>query len=92
MRTAAFVKCGVDCGSYSTGEKSDFPTPQSGHGEYLKAHPESLLVPECDREWESWISNYRTEGQEKNIRFLPVRQVGYEKYQIYFSIEKKAKE
>ena len=52
-------------------------------------HPEDLIVPECDREWERWISNYRTKGQENGIRFLPIRQVGYEKYQIYFQIEQK---
>lgn len=52
-------------------------------------HPEDLIVPECDREWERWISNYRTKGQENDIRFLPIRQVGYEKYQIYFQIEQK---
>lgn len=52
-------------------------------------HPEKIIVPECDREWERWISNYRTEGQERGIRFLPIRQIGYEKYQIYFPIEKK---
>ena len=51
-------------------------------------HPEKIIVTECDREWERWISNYRTEGQEKGIRFLPIRQIGYEKYQIYFPIEK----
>ena len=52
-------------------------------------HPEKMIVPECDREWERWISNYRIEGQKKGIRFVPIRQIGYEKYQIYFPVEEK---
>ncbi len=51
-----------------------------------KKHPETILVPDNERMWSSWIINYRTQGQDRNIRFIPLYDVGYEKYSVYFRV------
>lgn len=53
-----------------------------------KEHPETLLIPDNEREWENWITGYRTCGQDRNIRFVPLYDIGYEKYSVYFPIKK----
>ena len=52
-------------------------------------HPEHMLVPDNEREWGSWKTAYRTTGQPRGIRFVPIMDVGYERYCIYFPTEKK---
>lgn len=49
-------------------------------------HPEKLLVPDNEREWSNWTTSYRTCGQDRNIRFIPLYEIGYEKYSVYFRI------
>lgn len=49
-------------------------------------HPETILVPDNERRWSEWIIRYRTRDQEMNIRFIPLYDVGYEKYSVYFRI------
>lgn len=49
-------------------------------------HPESVLVPENEREWGFWRPQFRTCGQDRGIRFIPLNQVGYEKYSVYFPL------
>lgn len=51
------------------------------------AHPESVLVHDNEREWGSWKSTFRTVGQERGIRFIPLYEVGYDTYGIYFPIK-----
>ena len=51
--------------------------------------PEDLLCPDNEREWGNWMNTWKTAGQERGIRFLPLYQVGYEPYSVYFPIEKK---
>jgi len=51
-----------------------------------KDHPERILVPDNEREWSNWITSYRTCGQDRNIRFVPLYEIGYEKYSVYFRI------
>lgn len=53
------------------------------------AHPEAVLLPDNEREWGNWKDTFRTKGQRENIRFIPLYQVGYEPYTIYFPINKK---
>ena len=48
--------------------------------------PEELLVHDAEREWGSWKDTFRTKYQDRGIRFIPLNQVGYERYQIYFEI------
>ena len=51
------------------------------------AAPEALLVHDCEREWGSWKMTFKTRGQDPGIRFVPLYQIGYERYQVYFPIE-----
>ena len=50
-------------------------------------HPEQILVHDNEREWGSWKSTFRASGQERGIRFLPLHEVGYEPYSIYFPVK-----
>jgi uncharacterized protein len=48
--------------------------------------PERVLVPDDEREWSRWNQGYRTRGQDRGIRFVPLREVGYERYSVYFPV------
>lgn len=52
-------------------------------------NPEELLTADNEREWGNWMNTYKTVHQERGIRFIPLYQVGYEKYAVYFPIEKR---
>lgn len=54
------------------------------------SHPEQILIHDNEREWGSWKSTFRTQGQERGIRFIPLYEVGYEPYSIYFPIRQDA--
>jgi DUF1680 family protein len=51
-------------------------------------HPEMILTPDNERQWSSWNISYRTKYQDSNIRFIPLYDVGYQKYTVYFRIMK----
>ncbi len=55
------------------------------HGD--KDHPETLLIPDHEREWSTWKGWYRTAGQERGIRFIPLYEVQDERYTVYFPIK-----
>jgi DUF1680 family protein len=50
------------------------------------AKPEEIVVPDNEREWGLWMHTFKTTGQARNIRLIPLRQVGYEPYTVYFPI------
>jgi DUF1680 family protein len=50
--------------------------------------PETILAPDNEREWGAWMNTFKTKGQEKNIRFVPLHQVGYDPYTVYFPVGK----
>ena len=50
-------------------------------------HPGTILTPDNERQWSSWNISYRTKGQGRNIRFIPLYDVGYEKYSVYFLVK-----
>ena len=50
-------------------------------------HPEGVLAHDNEREWGSWKSTFRTVGQERGIRFVPLYEVGYDRYSIYFPVK-----
>lgn len=52
-------------------------------------HPEELLIPDSERQWGSWVTSYRTKGQDRNLRFVPLYDIGYEKYNVYFRLREK---
>ena len=53
------------------------------------ANPEKTLVHDTEREWGAWHESFKTKGQEKAIRFVPVKNVGYESYTMYFPVEER---
>ncbi|MCL2472901.1 MAG: glycoside hydrolase family 127 protein [Treponema sp.] len=48
--------------------------------------PEEFIVHDNEREWGVWMNTFKTTGQAKNIRMLPLYQVGYEPYTVYFPV------
>ncbi len=46
-----------------------------------------LLAHDGEREWGAWRDTFKTVGQERGIRFIPLYQVGYEDYTVYFSLK-----
>ena len=49
--------------------------------------PEKTLVHDTEREWGAWHETFKAKGQEKAIRFIPVKNVGYDQYTMYFPVE-----
>ena len=50
------------------------------------AAPERTLVSDDEREWSRWKGGYKTRGQDPGIRFMPLRDIGYERYSVYFPV------
>jgi DUF1680 family protein len=48
--------------------------------------PEATLISDDEREWGRWKQGYKTRGQDPGIRFVPLRDVGYERYSVYFPV------
>jgi uncharacterized protein len=46
--------------------------------------PAAELEPDDEREWSRWNGGFRTRSQDPGIRFIPLREVGYERYTVYF--------
>lgn len=54
---------------------------------YLNGHkPEELLIHDNEREWGMWKDTFRTRYQDKGINFIPLKDIGYERYQVYFPL------
>lgn len=49
--------------------------------------PTKELVTEDERQWGQWNVHFRTEHQEPGISFVPINEIGYEPYQMYFKVE-----
>lgn len=50
-------------------------------------HPETLLAPENEREWDAWLPDYRTIHQERTVRFIPLNRICDERYTVYFDVQ-----
>ncbi len=48
--------------------------------------PERNLVSDDEREWSRWTQGFKTRGQDPGIRFIPLREIGYESYSVYFPV------
>lgn len=48
--------------------------------------PESILVPDNERQWTQWLLRYRTVGQARSIRFLPLHEIEDQRFSVYFPI------
>lgn len=51
-------------------------------------HPETMFIPDDERQWSLWNTGWRTVGQEENIRFLPLYNICYQTYTTYFPVQK----
>jgi hypothetical protein len=51
--------------------------------------PEGMLLSDDEREWGRWKGGYKSRGQDPGIRFVPLRDVGYERYTVYFPVEQR---
>jgi uncharacterized protein len=51
-------------------------------------HPESILVPDNEREWTYWRGDYRTRNQTHDFRFIPLYEVRDEVFSVYFPFRK----
>jgi DUF1680 family protein len=52
------------------------------------AKPEEIIAGDNEREWGVWTDSFKTTGQAKNIRLLPLYRIGYEAYTVYFPVKK----
>jgi uncharacterized protein len=52
--------------------------------------PESILIPDDEREWAFWKKGYRAKNQEFGLRFIPLYEIADESYTIYFPIKNNA--
>ncbi len=48
---------------------------------------EKLIVHDAEREWGSWKDTFKTVHQDRGFKLVPLNQIGYERYQVYFEIE-----
>lgn len=53
---------------------------------------EELLTHDNEREWGTWNDSFKTRLQERGMRFVPLYQIGYERYQVYFPLLEKPRE
>jgi len=55
---------------------------------HLRGHElAELLTHDNEREWGSWKDTFKTRFQDVGIRFIPLKNIGYERYQVYFPVE-----
>jgi DUF1680 family protein len=47
---------------------------------------ETILTPDNEREWTTWLSGYRTVNQERGFRFVPLYEIEDQMYTVYFPI------
>ncbi|HZQ29386.1 MAG TPA: beta-L-arabinofuranosidase domain-containing protein [Acidimicrobiales bacterium] len=52
------------------------------------ADPATMLTADNEREWDYWNGSYRTVGQDRGIRFLPLHEVVDEPFTLYFPVRK----
>ncbi|MFB3882190.1 MAG: beta-L-arabinofuranosidase domain-containing protein [Armatimonadota bacterium] len=51
-----------------------------------KDRPSTLLAPDNEREWDTWLPGYRAVNQQRGLRFRPLHEVTDERYTVYFSV------
>lgn len=50
------------------------------------AHPEAILAPDNEREWGFWRPGWRTVGQRRSTRFLPLYAIEDQRYTVYWPV------
>lgn len=56
-----------------------------------KNNPESILIPDNEREWSTWLPGYRSARQDSNVRFVPLHTVADQPYTVYFPVRPAAR-
>ncbi len=51
-----------------------------------KEDPTSFLTPDNEREWTYWRGDFRTKGQERDLRLIPLYEVRDEVFSVYFGM------
>ena len=57
-----------------------------------KSDPSSLLVPDNERQWTTWLQGYRARGQQHGLRFRPLHEIVDETYTVYFPVRPREQE
>jgi DUF1680 family protein len=47
----------------------------------------AILTPDNEREWTTWQQSYRTRGQPRNFRLIPLHEVREQRYTVYFPLQ-----
>jgi DUF1680 family protein len=50
--------------------------------------PTAELSPDTERQWGTFLTRFRTETQDPGISFIPLKEVGYQNYQVYFRVKR----
>jgi len=48
--------------------------------------PSTMLIPDDEREWQTWKNGWRTVDQPVGWRFKPLYEIGNETYTVYFQV------
>ena len=48
--------------------------------------PASMLAPDNERQWGSWLNGWRAVGQDRGLRFAPLHEIIDEAYTVYFPV------
>ena len=51
-----------------------------------RSRPETMLVPDNEREFDTWHASYRTAGQAAGFRLVPLHEITDERYTVYFPV------
>ncbi len=46
----------------------------------------ATLAHDNEREWGNWMNGFKAVGQKTGLRFIPLNEVGYEPYCVYFPV------
>jgi uncharacterized protein len=49
---------------------------------------DTVLVPDNEREWASWLGGFRTVNQNPNVRFVPLNSVTDQAYTVYCQVRR----
>ena len=52
------------------------------------ADPSTMLIPDDEREWQTWKNGWRTVNQPVGWKFKPLYEIGNEVYTLYFPVKK----
>ena len=53
-----------------------------------KDDPQTLLAPDNEREWATWLGGYRTVNQDFGMRLAPLYTITDERYTVYFPVKR----